>query len=340
MTAKITASADGTYGSLGVGANEAFRFGADNSGQLASFRNKLINGGFDIWQRGSSGTLSAGGVDFTADRWFVTPYGAALTWSTLPYGGIGNNNNGYQSLGLSGAAGNIGTDIIQRIEQGNCNFLAGNKVTVSVYVNSTSVGRPITAYVRRASAPNNFSAPILVQSITKNMTVGASTWERMIFNFDVLPQEVGNGVEIIIGLGAITAGQVVIVDAAQFEEGSIATPFEQRPIGLELSLCQRYYIENNYVQYEVFLEFAIVNSTVAKCVLKLPCTMRIPPTHVITGGLEFLTGGTITDVVTDVSNVNQIVVNANGTFSLSIGAVMHLRPATPSGSSQAFNAEL
>jgi len=32
MTAKITASADGTYGSLGVGANEAFRFGADTSG--------------------------------------------------------------------------------------------------------------------------------------------------------------------------------------------------------------------------------------------------------------------------------------------------------------------
>lgn len=27
----------------------------------------------------------------------------------------------------------------------------------------------------------------------------------------------------------------------QLEEGSIATPFEQRPIGLELSLCQRYY---------------------------------------------------------------------------------------------------
>lgn len=27
----------------------------------------------------------------------------------------------------------------------------------------------------------------------------------------------------------------------QLEEGSVATPFEQRPVGLELSLCQRYY---------------------------------------------------------------------------------------------------
>ena len=31
----------------------------------------------------------------------------------------------------------------------------------------------------------------------------------------------------------------------QLEEGSVATPFENRPIGLELSLCQRYY-ENTY----------------------------------------------------------------------------------------------
>ena len=27
----------------------------------------------------------------------------------------------------------------------------------------------------------------------------------------------------------------------QLEEGSVATPFEQRPYGLEMSLCQRYY---------------------------------------------------------------------------------------------------
>ena len=38
MTAKITASADGTYGSLGVGATESMRFGADTS--LISFVSK------------------------------------------------------------------------------------------------------------------------------------------------------------------------------------------------------------------------------------------------------------------------------------------------------------
>ena len=51
--------------------------------------------------------------------------------------------------------------------------------------------------------------------------------------------------------GNIYAGQTANVSSAvnnyyeitgvQLEEGPVATPFEQRPYGLELSLCQRYY---------------------------------------------------------------------------------------------------
>ena len=33
----------------------------------------------------------------------------------------------------------------------------------------------------------------------------------------------------------------------QIEEGSVATPFEQRPLGLELGLCQRYYESSSYL---------------------------------------------------------------------------------------------
>lgn len=33
----------------------------------------------------------------------------------------------------------------------------------------------------------------------------------------------------------------LFIERLQMEEGSVATPFEQRPIGLELSLCERYF---------------------------------------------------------------------------------------------------
>ena len=38
----------------------------------------------------------------------------------------------------------------------------------------------------------------------------------------------------------ITSGTVAF-SMVQLESGAVATPFEQRPIGTELALCQRYY---------------------------------------------------------------------------------------------------
>jgi hypothetical protein len=39
---------------------------------LAGYRNKLINGNFDIWQRGTSFTIAAGEFGYTADRWIIS----------------------------------------------------------------------------------------------------------------------------------------------------------------------------------------------------------------------------------------------------------------------------
>jgi hypothetical protein len=46
-----------------------------------------------------------------------------------------------------------------------------------------------------------------------------------------------------------TAGTYDVADV-QLEEGSVATPFERRPIGVELALCQRYY-QKSYPQATV-----------------------------------------------------------------------------------------
>jgi hypothetical protein len=60
----------------------------------------------------------------------------------------------------------------------------------------------------------------------------------------------------------------------QLEEGSVATPFEQRPYGEELSLCQRYYFKT-----DGRLQFSPYSSDGAtrRFTYMLPSTMRVSP---------------------------------------------------------------
>lgn len=97
------------------------------------------------------------------------------------------------------------------------------------------------------------SGKSLIQVVENKNVVGGSyvlSWEgtakaRVGLN-SAIPS--GNYAASPILITGQTAGTVISVEfntgtlgKAQLEEGSIATPFEQRPIGLELSLCQRYY---------------------------------------------------------------------------------------------------
>jgi hypothetical protein len=63
----------------------------------------------------------------------------------------------------------------------------------------------------------------------------------------------------------------------QLEAGTVATPFEHRPYGLELALCQRYY-------YRVYLPYAnkdivgmCISGTQALVSIPFPVTMRTAP---------------------------------------------------------------
>jgi hypothetical protein len=230
MTAKISAISD-NIGSLGTNKGEAFRFGDDSSGQLAGFRNKIINGGIQIWQRGSG---SSANDTYPADRWLlrftVGTVGAALGGSILA-----NENN---SLNIV-ATGTTNASLAQKIE--NAGVLNGKKVTVSflldVYSGSPTFTFPLIQNFGTGGSP---SADVVTFPAT-DVTVG----KKRILTYN-LPLTAGktfgtnnnSNLEFRMSMnGTFSIG----VSEFQLEEGSIATPFEQRPIGLELSLCQRYY---------------------------------------------------------------------------------------------------
>lgn len=106
---------------------------------------------------------------------------------------------------------------------------------------------------------------------------------------------VANGGTIVIAAGTQTTVSFSngTVTKAQLELGAIATPFEQRPIGLELALCQRYY-EETLVANET--EYGIMGITNGLNSRTFAVQKRAAPTVKVYSS--------VTDVVDTVNNGN------------------------------------
>jgi hypothetical protein len=96
----------------------------------------------------------------------------------------------------------------------------------------------------------------------------------------------------------------------QLEAGSIASAFEQRPIGTELALCQRYYwrtIGNGNAFVPIGIGFAD-NTTTVDLIIRHPVTMRAAPAN---SAFEF-SGLRITDYQS-VFSISSVQSNNSGT---------------------------
>jgi hypothetical protein len=257
---------------LAADGSAAGNFSSSNSGPLAGFRNRIINGNFNIAQRGTS-FASAGG--YTLDRWIVANVGTmvcTVSQSTdVP-------NNTFQSshkvdvttADTSIAAGDYAT-VIQIIEGYNVRDLIGTTFTLSFWVKSPKTGTHSVGFrnVGTGSPVASDRSHIKEYTITT-----ANTWEYKtltvtggLITAGTWNWTTGSGLHIVFALACgttyqntadawqtgnffATANQVNVMDntandffltGVQLEPGSVATPFEQRPIGTELALCQRYF---------------------------------------------------------------------------------------------------
>lgn len=213
-----------------------------NTAGFVPFRNRIINGAMRVAQRATSATITAGSTIAagysTVDRFYTYCTGANVTAAQV--NGTGTT---MKMLQITGAAGVTGIGVGQRIEQQNCYDMAGSTATLSVdLANSLLTSVTWTAYyATTADSFGTLAAPTRTQIATGTFTVNA-TKARYRTNI-AIPAGATTGIEIVFTVGAQTSGTWTI-DDVQFELGSVDTPFEVRPYGTELALCQRYY-ENN-----------------------------------------------------------------------------------------------
>jgi hypothetical protein len=229
----------------------------DVGGSPLVFRNKLINGGFDIWQRGTSQTSSGYGSD---DRWANLNSGSTKTASqqTFTRGQTdvpGNPKYWARTVVTTSAGSGNYVYKLQPVE--SVATLAGQVATLSFWAKSDASkniavelvqnfgtgGSPTTAVtgigsqlVALTSSWQRFAITISISSITSS-TLGTNNNDYLGVNFWF---DAGSSFNARTASLGQQSGTFDIANV-QLEAGAVATPFEQRPVCMELSLCQRYY---------------------------------------------------------------------------------------------------
>ena len=219
-------------------------------------KNRIINGDFRVWQRGTSLSMAtATSNDYLiADRWYSeasngggNSTGGTVVWqqstdSTSAYGGQYYMNMTCTSMANTASVSTSQITIFQRIESTNIYDLANKQVTLSFYASaSASSGGNFVGnvYLGYGATADNYTSPTYIGPITFSPT---STPTKFTIT-TTLTSGFQNGCVIYIRLlntGSTATSVVFNVGSVQLEAGSVATPFERRQYGTELALCQRY----------------------------------------------------------------------------------------------------
>jgi hypothetical protein len=248
-------------------------------GHIEAGKNFLINGGFDIWQRGTSSTASNYG---TADRWYSLIESGSGTWAqettVVPTGAT------YSLKFTASATSSIYP--IQAIESINATRLAGQRVTFSGLV-AASTSTAMSMIVSHSSSTDVAPAGSWTNltAVSGGTATPTSTTFVPISGVYDIPSTAKSIRVIIRTTSTIASGVVVYWGNLQLELGSVATTFSRAggTIQGELAACQRYYYRLvSGSTYGVFNQYGIASSsTNIVSGLALPVTMRTNPSGTI-----------------------------------------------------------
>jgi hypothetical protein len=288
-------------------------------------KNKIINGDFGIWQRGTSFS-NPNDSTYNADRWLIEHdgTGATRTISQQTFTPAAAPVAGYESTyflryAVSGGTGNTYQQIEQRVE--DVRILAGNTVTLSFWAKADAA-RTVSILYRRSYGSGGSTAEQTSVGSAINIT---TSWVRYSVTTTVASlsgKTIGAGsfTQWILRFAAATA-QTIDIWGVQLEYGSTATPFETASGSLqgELAMCQRYYVRysaadlslGNYAQLSQ--TGFCVTTMLANLPFAAPATLRTKPTSVDYANVELLD----TQAISVISGGTFTVANGTGTQTLS-----------------------
>ena len=257
-------------------------------------KNKIINGDFGVWQRGTSISLTTGTAAYTSDQWNVVCNFSAGTASasqqtftpgTAPVAGYEGT---YFHRVTTGSTSTY-IEVKQNIE--NVRTYAGQTVVLSFWAKASTAMTSSTLFRQEFGSGGS----TLVDTSGASLSITTS-WQRFTTSV-TLPSISGKTIGTSsmlrvypISVSGTFTSATVDIWGVQLEAGSVATAFQTATGTLqgELAACQRYYAKsyaqtvapatNSTIAGIEFTSTASVAATNTYAVVKLPITMRTSPT--------------------------------------------------------------
>jgi hypothetical protein len=252
-------------------------------------KNAIINGGMDIWQRGTSFVPSTG--TYTADRW---QYYRAVAGSTVSRQ-VTNDTTNLPSIQyctrVSRDSGNTSTTTIysgNSLESVNSIPMAGKAVTFSFYArkgaNFSGASSQISISLRTGTGTDQnvlltgYVAQAIPITLTPTLT---TTWQRFSGTATIAAATTEMGIYTdFTPVGTAGAADYYEITGVQVELGSTPTTFSRAggTIQGELAACQRYYYKlTNGVVNAALMSAFYYSASSLNAYVPFPVTMRTSP---------------------------------------------------------------
>ena len=307
-------------------------------------KNAVINGGMDIWQRGTSFSVGNGWI-YTADRWQSTE--GAGTWTLSRESSVVPLGSQY-SLKLT-SGGTTSGQIATLIETENVTQFQGKTITISAQVAaSTSIPMAISLYYSTTADDNITNTSTAISATTGGTATPTSTTFVTLTGTYAIPSTAKTLQVRINSTGNMTSTQAFYVGQVQLEIGSVATSFSRAggTLSGELAACQRYYFRSNSATNSNSFLAPLgnaISSTAWTCAYTLPVTMRTTPSALDYSGMVYYDGNTPVTISTlTLNQTNQNTPYLYGTAASGLTAFRgyYLFANTSSTAYIGFSAEL
>jgi hypothetical protein len=270
-------------------------------------KNRLVNGSFNVAQRGTSFVSGANNDDtYNLDRWYILSDGNDAVditqTTTVPTGAK-------YSIGLDVETANKKFGIAQIIENVNCYDAIGGNVTLSFQAKvsaTTKLDNVKCAVIAWSGTTDSVTSDIISAweaEGTNPTLIANATYENTPANLNVTTSwatysvtanvDTASTANIIVFIWSdvtdTTAGDFLHITNAQLEIGTTATPFERRLYNQELANCQRYYYLHASGSNKLLGAGQYSNSTRVDCSLFFKLSMRATPSLVQVTGTDYFT---------------------------------------------------